>query len=172
MPLSKQRNKHIQHVLVEAAKLAQPKVDGPGSHSPGFQVTAIPKHHDAIERQPWLRTVPVHEFVDRMPIPALRVRAAQAVQNCRPACSRSSSRKTLFGRLFRRFRFMIRGLHCQRTMRWRPEATSLERRNCRIADQPGTMHQMTPNHHQLRDIRLPLDTSDVSAIFCNRSPRR
>jgi hypothetical protein len=32
----------------------EPKVDGRGGQSPGFQVTAIPKHHNAIERQPWL----------------------------------------------------------------------------------------------------------------------
>ena len=56
---------------------AQPKVDSPRGQSSGFQVTAIPKHHNAIERQPWLRTVPVHELVYRVPIPALRFRAAQ-----------------------------------------------------------------------------------------------
>jgi hypothetical protein len=33
---------------------AQPKIDGGGGQSPGFQVAAIPKHHDPIERQPWL----------------------------------------------------------------------------------------------------------------------
>jgi hypothetical protein len=33
---------------------AQPKVDGPRGQSPGFQVTAVPKHHNAVERQPWL----------------------------------------------------------------------------------------------------------------------
>jgi hypothetical protein len=32
---------------------AQPEVDGPGGQPPGFKVTAIPKHHDAIECQPW-----------------------------------------------------------------------------------------------------------------------
>jgi hypothetical protein len=69
-------------LVSQAPNGAQPKVDGPGGQSPGFQVTAIPKHHDPIERQPWLRTVPVDEFVNRVPIPSLRLRVAQAVQNC------------------------------------------------------------------------------------------
>jgi hypothetical protein len=55
---------------------AQPKVDSPRGQSPGFQVTAIPKNHNAIERQPWLGTVPVHELVDRVPVPTLRLGTA------------------------------------------------------------------------------------------------
>jgi hypothetical protein len=61
---------------------AQAKVDSRRGQSSGFQVTSIPKHHNAIECQPWLGTVPVHKLVDRVPIPSLRLGAAQAVQNC------------------------------------------------------------------------------------------
>ena len=62
---------------------AQPKVDRPGSQSPGFQVTSIPKHHNAIECKPGLRAVPIHKFVGRVPVSSLRFRAAQAVHRCR-----------------------------------------------------------------------------------------
>jgi hypothetical protein len=39
-------------------------------------MASIPKHHNVIERQPWLGAVPIYELVDGVPIATLRIGAA------------------------------------------------------------------------------------------------
>src|SRR5258707_6196894 len=46
-----------------------------------FQVHPVAEDNSLAERQPRLRAVPVHEFVDGMTIAALGVRAGEAVEN-------------------------------------------------------------------------------------------
>jgi hypothetical protein len=42
---------------------------------------SVPKDHSFAERQPGLRTIPIYEFVDRVPVPALSIGTGKAVED-------------------------------------------------------------------------------------------
>ena len=42
---------------------------------------SVPKDHGFAERQPGLGTIPIHEFVDRVPVAALSIGAGKAVED-------------------------------------------------------------------------------------------
>jgi len=43
----------------------------------------VPDNHGLAERQPRFRAVPIHEFVDRMPVTALSIGTREAVEDDR-----------------------------------------------------------------------------------------
>jgi len=57
------------------------KVDRTGSEIAGFQMHSVPEDHGFAERQPRLGTIPLHEFVDRVPVPALSIGTGKAVED-------------------------------------------------------------------------------------------
>jgi hypothetical protein len=46
-----------------------------------FQMNSVPQHNSAIEREPRFRTVPFNEFVDGVPVTALRFRRSKAADH-------------------------------------------------------------------------------------------
>ena len=53
----------------------------PGSEIAGFQMHSVPDDHRLAERQPRLGAIPLHEFVNRMPIAALGIGTGKAVED-------------------------------------------------------------------------------------------
>src|ERR1035437_8412515 len=60
---------------------SETKVDRTRSEVAGFQMHSVPDDHGFAERQPRLGTIPIHEFVNRVPVAALSVRAGEAVED-------------------------------------------------------------------------------------------
>jgi hypothetical protein len=66
-------------LIRKTAHGSKTKVEWSGSEIAGFQMHSVPKDHGFAERQPGLGTIPIHEFVDRVPVAALSIGAGKAV---------------------------------------------------------------------------------------------
>jgi hypothetical protein len=71
----------IGRLVRETAHSSEAKVDRTWSEIPGFQMHSVPEGYSFAERQPRLGTIPIHEFVDRVPVPALGIGTGKAVED-------------------------------------------------------------------------------------------
>ncbi len=71
----------VGRLVREPAHRSETKVDSTGSEIAGFQMHSVSEDHRFAERQPWLGTVPIQEFVNRVPIPALSIGTGKAVED-------------------------------------------------------------------------------------------
>jgi hypothetical protein len=62
---------------------SETKVDRTRGEIAGFQVHSVPEDHGFAERQPRLGAIPVHEFVNRVPVPALSIGTGKAIEDSR-----------------------------------------------------------------------------------------
>src|ERR1700687_3128442 len=60
---------------------SETKVDGAGGEAARLEMHSISNDHGLAERQSRLGTVPLHEFVDGMPITALSIGAGKTVED-------------------------------------------------------------------------------------------
>ena len=68
-------------------------------------MNSIAEHNGSAEREPRLRTVPLHEFFNGVPVTALRVCRGQAVQNGGFCLIQIGKRRTALG--LERVRFQV-----------------------------------------------------------------
>ena len=64
----------IGGLVGQATHGPQAKIDCPWSEVARFEMNPITEDNCPAEREPGLRAVPLHEFINRVPIPSLRVR--------------------------------------------------------------------------------------------------
>ena len=104
----------VCRLIRKTADRSETKVDGPGSETARLQMHSISNDHGLAERQSRLGAVPLHEFVDCMPITGLSIRAGRLLRTADFAASRSGNRRIDFAlrrfSLLLGFRFMTCGL--------------------------------------------------------------
>jgi hypothetical protein len=65
----------VRRLVRKTAHSPEAKVDGTGSEIPQLRVHSVPNDHGLVERQSRLGAIPLHEFVNDMPIAALSIGA-------------------------------------------------------------------------------------------------
>ena len=71
----------ICRLVRKAAHGSETKIDRAWSEIARLQMHSIPDDNCLAEGQPRLGTIPIHKFVDRVPVSALRVGAGKAVEH-------------------------------------------------------------------------------------------
>jgi hypothetical protein len=73
-PVPKPHAQLLDTLIGQPAHGGEPAIDGSGPKAAIFEGNSVPCHHNPVERQSWLGTVSVDEFVNRMLIPAFGFR--------------------------------------------------------------------------------------------------
>jgi hypothetical protein len=71
----------VRSLIRQTANCPHPQVDRARREMPGLKMHPIANDNSLVEGESWLGAVPIHEFVDGVAIPPLRVWARQTAEN-------------------------------------------------------------------------------------------